>query len=166
MIDADGIEAAYGSYVGVFGSGFPKGAGVFYIGLPWLKGGSFNQIKDGLSNTLMYGERPPPDTLQAGKWYPHQTRVDGYYGMQVGPDDSMSIRNYPNLGDSCGGTLTFGPGRLENPCDRFHFWSLHPRGALFAYGDTSVRMMPYKTDINIVYALATRAGGEVVSISD
>lgn len=166
MIDADGTEAAYGSYVGVFGSGFPKGAGMFYVGAPCLKGSSFSQVKDGLSFTVMYGERPPPDTLHAGKWYPHNSRTDGYYGTLVGPDDTMYMRTYPYVGDSCVGEFTFGPGRLDNPCDRYHFWSLHPRGAFFAYGDASVRMMPYKTDINIVYALATRAGGEVVSISD
>jgi prepilin-type processing-associated H-X9-DG protein len=45
----------------------------------------------------------------------------------------------------------------------FHFWSLHPGGAHFLYADGSVHFLGYDADA-ILPALATRAGGEVVSL--
>jgi len=50
-------------------------------------------------------------------------------------------------------------------CDQFHFWSLHSGGANFVFADGSVHYLPYSSD-NIFPALATRAGGETVSIPD
>lgn len=57
--------------------------------------------------------------------------------------------------------MGFGPGRTDNPCDRWHFWSLHPGGANFAFADGSVRFMPYGAKA-IMPALATRDGGEII----
>ena len=56
-----------------------------------------------------------------------------------------------------------GPGRLDNPCDRYHFWSLHPGGGNWLFADGSVRFLSYSAD-PIMPALATRAGGEVVPL--
>ena len=47
----------------------------------------------------------------------------------------------------------------------FHFWSPHPGGANFAFADGSVRFLRYSAD-SIMPALATRAGGEVVSVPE
>jgi prepilin-type processing-associated H-X9-DG protein len=44
----------------------------------------------------------------------------------------------------------------------FHFWSLHPGGANFAFADGSVRFLAYSAN-PIMPALATREGGEVVT---
>lgn len=59
----------------------------------------------------------------------------------------------------------FGPGRLTNPCDRLHYWSLHTSGANFAFADGSVHFLRYSAR-DILPALATRSGGEVVSLPD
>jgi type II secretory pathway pseudopilin PulG len=166
MTDADGITAAYGSYLPCSGSGEPNGQGIFGVTLPFLQGIPFSAVSDGLSNTLMIGERPPPDTLQAGKWYPQQTTTFGKYGILVGPDDSLSVLQLAPSLDPCGGRFWFGPGRTDNPCDRYHFWSLHSGGSLFAFGDASVHWIPYSTHRSVVMALATRFGGEVVSIPE
>ena len=50
-------------------------------------------------------------------------------------------------------------------CLRFHFWSVHPGGAHFAFADGSVRFLKYSAD-EIMPALATRAGGEAVTVPD
>jgi prepilin-type processing-associated H-X9-DG protein len=50
-------------------------------------------------------------------------------------------------------------------CDALHFWSLHSGGANFAFADGSVRFLRYSAD-DVMPALATRAGGEVVAIPE
>ena len=52
---------------------------------------------------------------------------------------------------------------MKDNCSRFHFWSLHSGGANIAFADGSVRFLSYSAD-PIMPALATRAGGEVVSL--
>lgn len=47
----------------------------------------------------------------------------------------------------------------------FHFWSLHSGGANFAFADGSVRFLRYSAE-PIMPALATRAGGEAVSLPE
>lgn len=165
MTDVDGNSAAYGSYLPCRGSGERGGAGIFGSSRPYL-GVSFSVIRDGLSNTIMIGERPPPDSLQAGRWYPHHANSLGKLGQYVGPDDALSMRTVALLGDPCGDRFWYGPGRTDNPCDRMHFWSLHPGGSSFAFGDASVRWLPYSTSRAVMAALASRNGGEVVELPD
>jgi prepilin-type processing-associated H-X9-DG protein len=59
----------------------------------------------------------------------------------------------------------YGPGRTDNPCDRYHFWSLHRGGAHFLFADGSVRLIPYSAK-DIMPALASRSGGEKVEIPE
>jgi prepilin-type processing-associated H-X9-DG protein len=83
----------------------------------------------------------------------------------------LSVRE-PNLqpivsGSPCGpGQYPFRPANgFDDPCGMFHFWSPHPGGANFAFCDGSVRFLAYSAD-RIMPALATRAGGEAVSVPD
>ena len=48
-------------------------------------------------------------------------------------------------------------------CHHHHFWSLHPGGGNFAFADGSVRFLRYSA-ASVLPALATRAGGETVSV--
>ncbi|HLW66382.1 MAG TPA: H-X9-DG-CTERM domain-containing protein [Gemmataceae bacterium] len=68
-----------------------------------------------------------------------------------------------STGGGCRGPFHYGPGRIDNPCDSFHFWSLHPMGANFLFCDGSVHFIAYSA-AEIMPALATRAGGEVVDL--
>ena len=160
--DTLGITAAFTSYIGILGV-VPPGSRRGYEGsLGGPDGTQFAMITDGLSQTLMVGERPPPASLQAGWWYP------GLYG------DGVNLRG-PNNGLIVGGGVlfgndpcrivrgTFGPGRLDNPCDRFHLWSLHSGGANFLLVDGSVRYLSYSAE-PVVVAMASRSGGEIVDL--
>ena len=160
-----GDEAAFTSYIGVAGyvdvlSTYKPGV----LGVPLSAGPRFTDITDGTSQTLMVAERPPPNSLQAGRWYgliPNTLQIPS-----SGPDEAMPANTPLTITDTeCrfAGTQ-FGPGRLDNPCDRYHFWSLHIGGANFLFADGSVRFLPY-TSRDIIPALATRAGGEVVAAS-
>jgi prepilin-type processing-associated H-X9-DG protein len=46
------------------------------------------------------------------------------------------------------------------------FGSYHPGGANFAFCDGSVKFLKSSTDLTILSALGTRAGGDVISSSD
>ncbi len=59
----------------------------------------------------------------------------------------------------------FRPGDATNTCHFLHFWSWHSGGANFLFCDGSVRFLSYSAD-TVLPALATRAGGEPVSIPD
>lgn len=152
------ILTAYSSYLGNEGTVYQPG--VLGSDLPGIR---LTQIRDGMSNTLMVGERPPPDSLQAGQWYsqwilerfggPNHTIVTGQ-GIQF--VDDLECATVESI---------FGPGRTDNPCDRFHYWSLHPGGANFLFADGSSRYLPYSAK-NIIFPLASRMGGEIVEIPD
>ncbi|HYV35085.1 MAG TPA: DUF1559 domain-containing protein [Gemmataceae bacterium] len=169
LIDAqNGQMAAYASYVGI-ASAIPQQAKNGSFGPLGKKPGSrFGEITDGLSNTIMVGERPPPDSLQAGWWYP-----DGHgWGSQVMPGPNTRI--HLGLGHSMiavdlqcqtGVRTEFGPGRADNPCDRFHLWSLHSGGANFLFADGSVRFLSYSVG-DLINKLGTIDGGEVVTLPE
>jgi prepilin-type processing-associated H-X9-DG protein len=110
----------------------------------------------------MAGERPPPDSLQAGWWY--SGSVGDGIGFR-GPNNGFVFGAGSLLmGDPCTPLdKTFGPGRLDNPCDRYHLWSLHPGGANFLFADGSVHFLSFAAE-PIMVALASRAGGEVVTL--
>ncbi len=73
---------------------------------------------------------------------------------------NMQSSGYSDYDNCPPGPYTYGPGDYRNPCDAFHFWSLHPGGAHFAFGDASVHFLSYGIGSNLV-KLATRGGNEV-----
>ena len=155
-----GDYAAFTDYLAVSGSSQPRG----FLSGAFGQGGRLESISDGTSSTLMLGERPPPGSLQAGRWYSSRYVLE----PSGGPDNFMGIpQAKATLSDyQCWDAGSwFGPGRIENPCDRYHYWSLHPQGATFSFADGSVRFIRYNA-ADLMPALATRAGGEIVSVPD
>jgi prepilin-type N-terminal cleavage/methylation domain-containing protein/prepilin-type processing-associated H-X9-DG protein len=121
-------------------------------------------ISDGTSRTLLAGERPPSADLQYGWWYA------GLGQKATGSADMLLGVEEPNLmpvtkGSCPPGTYRFGPGRFEEQCDLFHFWSPHSGGANFLFVDGSTRFLRYQA-APLLPALASRAGGESVADVD
>lgn len=164
ITDDKGFTAAYGSYVGVFGSGSGNTPAERSNGAMRAPNGvRFGEITDGQSNTLLIGEKPPWGKYHDGNWYTNWAQMGNgttggiTYLAVVHPDYASSY--------GCARPIGFGPGRIDNFCDNLHFWSLHAGGGYFALGDGSVRFLRYSAR-DVMPALATRAGGEAVAIPD
>lgn len=151
-----GAYTAFTSYLGVSGTESSRQDGLLFKDSTV----SMSQITDGTSNTLLVGERPPSADLLFGWWYRGWgQRMDGSAEMLLGVQE----RDWLGSRYACPpGPYAYGPGRIDNQCDMFHFWSMHPGGANFVLADGSVRFLAYSTRPSMP-ALATRAGGEVVS---
>ena len=118
-------------------------------------------ISDGTSQTLLVGERPPSADLVFGWWYRGMGQDRNGSGDMV-----LGARELNTYETSCPpGPYNFMPGKFDNQCDLFHFWSPHPGGANFAFADGSVHFLNYNMD-SVMPALATCAGGEVVSLPE
>jgi prepilin-type N-terminal cleavage/methylation domain-containing protein/prepilin-type processing-associated H-X9-DG protein len=118
-------------------------------------------IQDGTSQTCMVGERPPSQDLQYGWWFAGA----GYDGSGVG-DVLMGARSlgYAAALGCPASMVGFQPGKITNPCDQVHYWSLHDGGANFLYGDASVHFMSYTANA-ILPQFMSMNGGEVFDMS-
>jgi prepilin-type N-terminal cleavage/methylation domain-containing protein/prepilin-type processing-associated H-X9-DG protein len=157
--DITGHPVAHTSYLGVEGLNAGVNDGLLYLGSRH----KLTDATDGLSSTLLIGERPPSANLDLGWWYA------GWGQRQNGDAEFLlgaRTRCYNQDAATCvEGPYHFTPGTFSNPCDAFHFWSPHAGGANFAFADGSVRFLRYSAD-EIMPALATRAGGEAVAVPE
>lgn len=127
---------------------------------------NFASCTDGLSQTLLFGERPPSPDFQFGWWYA------GFGQRGTGGADMVLGVREPNRQRIASGSPC-GPGRypfraadgFRDPCGMFHFWSPHGGGANFAKADGSVSFIAYSANA-VMPALASRAGGEIATIPE
>ena len=149
------MPAASNSYAASFGwagkVNVPgaKGNGAFYAN----SAVRLNQITDGTSQTILVGERagsftrtPWVGVIDAGSV---QTTPEApvYWTMVVPPGAMPLARvNYRSVNDV-----------WSEPYD---FWTPHPSGIQFAFGDGSTRLFKMNTPIEILSAMATITGGE------
>jgi prepilin-type N-terminal cleavage/methylation domain-containing protein/prepilin-type processing-associated H-X9-DG protein len=153
--DSTGLLIAFTAYEGVSGTNGTAQDGILYNMSPV----KLADITDGTSNTLMVGERPPSADLYYGWWF----AGGGYDNFGTG-DVVLGSREY-GYADSLGcpqSKVGFQPGKISEPCDQVHFWSMHTGGANFLFGDARVRFLSYSANA-VLPALATKAGGEVAN---
>ena len=171
-------EAAITSYLGVSGRDSYRTTGG-QDGMLYVNSGvNFGGVVDGTSNTLFIGERSPAsDLLYGWQWAGAGDNTLGETDVVLGVHERIAA----SFGGTPLSSLTdyFRPGSADDPGNlhRFHFWSNHPGGGMWAYVDASVHFGPYKKDsfyngfnplpINplnetILGKMATRNGKEVV----
>ncbi len=154
-----GLRVATASYLGVNGTNYKAMNGALYPGSRVR----LTDVADGTSNTLLAGERPPSPDFWYGWWYASGL-VNGGGDTNLGVNElSIPFGNYTSGCPS--GPYGYRNGKPTEMCDLFHFWSLHTGGANFALCDGSVRFLRYDA-AQVLPALATRAGGEVVASPD
>ncbi len=148
-------EVAASNYVAVYGTTEPgvDGDGIFFrnsaIGL--------KQITDGSSHTIAVGER----AHQLGE----ATWVGSVTGAVLFPEDTNTL-GQPHTEHSSGMVLGhagegIGPGGTGGDVNQFY--SLHGAGANFLFADGHVTFLLSDMDYKTYLAMATRAGGEIIS---
>ena len=152
--------AALTDYLGVSGSSQFKEAGG-QDGMLYVNSGvRIAGVTDGLSGTLMVGERPPSNDLIYGwLWagagqFPHFGATDVVLGVRERSTPAASAESYR-------------PGDLADTSlgQRFHFWSLHPGGGMWLFADGHAQFLRYAAAApGVMEALASRAGGEAVAV--
>jgi prepilin-type N-terminal cleavage/methylation domain-containing protein/prepilin-type processing-associated H-X9-DG protein len=116
------------------------------------------EITDGTSNTLLAAEDAGrPKLWRAGRYVPD---LFSYGGPWASSANSVVIS-----GASADGITVGGPCGINCTNDQQPY-SFHAGGANFLFADGSVHFLPAGTSIRVLAALATRAGGEVISGED
>jgi prepilin-type N-terminal cleavage/methylation domain-containing protein/prepilin-type processing-associated H-X9-DG protein len=150
------------SYLAVEGSAYRRGPSVTNINLEFggPKDGvlyrssatKLTDVRDGTSNTLMLGERPPSPA----------PNLDWGWWAWTAYDSALAVVDERNLvAPECPKPSVYGPDDLQSRCGSQHFWSVHPGGANWLFADGSCRFVSYAAE-PLVPALATRAGGEAI----
>jgi prepilin-type N-terminal cleavage/methylation domain-containing protein/prepilin-type processing-associated H-X9-DG protein len=141
-------------YIGVAGTDFRTRDGVLMRGSRTRMG----DIRDGTSQTLCIGERPPSTDAWYGWWYA------GVGQEESGVPDMLLGVNEQNVGydvfGGCSAISHFEYGNWESVCSTLHYWSFHPTGANFAYCDGAIRILTYTTDNTVLRALSTKNKGD------
>jgi prepilin-type processing-associated H-X9-DG protein/prepilin-type N-terminal cleavage/methylation domain-containing protein len=148
-------QVAAANYVGMFGTSDPgvDGDGVFFrdgnIGIP--------NITDGTAQTIAAGERAY--VLGVATWVGSVTGT-ALFPLTNDGVGSPRLESAPGmiLGHA-GGNL--GPGDPRGEVNQFY--SRHPGGVNFLFADGHIAFLNTTMSYQVFRALATRAGGEVIS---
>jgi prepilin-type processing-associated H-X9-DG protein len=127
-------------------------------------------VSDGLSNTILLAERPPTASVRWGWWDSPCCLQDTHSAVRGDRTPYGSATDPQGNSRSCPAVAVYGPGSVTDDCAFDSIWSLHPAGGNFCMGDGSVRTIDYTAAsqttgfTTLIEALATRAGGESVSV--
>jgi len=130
--------------------------------LYWASNTKLADVTDGLTNTLMVGERPPSKDLYYGWWFAGA----GWDGSGEGDVvlGARSIKYAQSLSCDPNVYAHFKAGQIKDACDQAHFWSLHSGGGNFLLGDGSVRFVTYTAGDIVFPQICSKANGETNAI--
>lgn len=107
-----------------------------------------SNITDGLSNTMMYGEKwINARNYETGDWYDDRGWTDGY-----DPDVVRSTALQPRPDDG-----------VENDNDAYAFGGTHPGGFNACFGDNGVRFISMDVDLRVFNHWGDSRDGEVIA---
>jgi len=110
------------------------------------------EISDGQSNTIFFGEVRPRCSEHARNGWGMTNNGNGFC-------TTLIPINY----DSCNENTANACNRPCNWSTELGFRSLHPRGALFAFGDGSVHYLPQTIDHPLYQNLGAKADGQAAT---
>jgi prepilin-type N-terminal cleavage/methylation domain-containing protein/prepilin-type processing-associated H-X9-DG protein len=164
---------------GIYGmSGVTCGFGPAGIGMFWRNSNTRDaSVTDGLSNTLAVGERctahSPTTWVGAvtGARCPAWMATQPWTAPNTPPSQCQdqgngTAYNNADFGEALclgHGDATHKPNSDKPVWDPDVFWSMHPSGCNFLFGDGSVRFLKSTMNGPTYQYLMTRAGGEVTS---
>jgi prepilin-type processing-associated H-X9-DG protein len=160
------LLAGLTSYLGSSGTNYLQQDGVLYAGSRVRLG----EVRDGLSNTLLLGERPPSPSNDFGWWYAGMgarirtadVRATGSLDHTLGVREAASTP-YANCDSS--ESFFHSPTKYDDECSANYYWSFHGGGANFVFCDGSVRMITY-AEAGVLDQLATRDRGDIVILNN
>ncbi|MFO0958556.1 MAG: DUF1559 domain-containing protein [Isosphaeraceae bacterium] len=153
-LERDGFRYAHSSYVGSFGPGDMDATPEDRRGLFSRNSRTtFADVTDGLSQTLMAGER-----------------TNAVYVTVIGSSDHFDLETvWPGaikeepVDDHAHTTLFQALSFINSPgFDDLQSMSFHPGGSNYLFGDGSVKYLKLSLNPGVYQALGSRAGGEVV----
>jgi prepilin-type N-terminal cleavage/methylation domain-containing protein/prepilin-type processing-associated H-X9-DG protein len=114
---------------------------------------TFLTAVSGTSNVVAVGERPPSADKYFGRWI--MTDYDTILGN---PNMEPGIIPFDKAGSPCPTPSYYRADSTDNPCAGTHFWSLHPGGGNWLFGDGSVHFLSYSIDTTVLAALSDITG--------
>jgi prepilin-type N-terminal cleavage/methylation domain-containing protein len=131
-------------------------------GSNWGRVSTTATITDGLSNTIFFGEKAMAQVaVAAGVWYWDEPYVMGGTGGTGRCGDElysdMQLNAFPDRASGAGWSVG------QEYCGGGNWGSPSSAGPLFAFGDGSVRMVPYNTASPMVRLMIRPADGEVIT---
>ena len=114
------------------------------------------QIEDGLSNTIFFGEVRPQCSEHAARGWTHYNNGQGVITTII-PINTDTCSSKDETTNFCRANCNWGT--------ELGFKSAHPGGALFSMGDGSVHLLTESIDMQSYQYLGARADGQVIADS-